>query len=302
MIVRRWILFVIGLVVGQAAFRTDAEDRFPLWPMGAPGANGTEEFDQPSLTVYPAPADRATGCAIVICPGGGYGHLAVGHEGEEVGRWLNSLGVTGFVLRYRLAPKYHHPAPLQDVQRSLRTVRSRAAEWTLNPARIGVLGFSAGGHLASTAATHFDAGDSSATDPVDQVSCRPDFAVLCYPVITFTDESVMHRGSRNNLIGETPSPELMTLLSNEQQVTKSTPPTFLWHTTEDRAVPPENSVLFYLACVKAGVPAELHIYEKGSHGIGLAQKSPGADQWPAQCEKWLHGRGLLDSARSELRP
>lgn len=270
-----------------------AEEKIILWPQGAPGAKGVEEVDQPSLTAYLPPSDRATGTAIVICPGGGYGHLAVGHEGEEIGKWLNSIGVAGFVLRYRLAPRYQHPAPMLDVQRALRTVRSRAGDWNLNPERIGVLGFSAGGHLASTAATHFDGGDSAATDQVDRVSCRPDFAILCYPVITFTDESTMHRGSRNNLIGAEPSAELIELLSNERQVKATTPPVFLWHTSEDKGVPPANSILFYLACVRAQVPAELHIYEKGPHGIGLASKHPGADQWPVQCEAWLKGRGLL---------
>ena len=217
----------------------------------------------------------------------------MGHEGDEIGKWLNSVGVTGFILRYRLAPHYQHPTPMLDVQRGLRTVRARATEWKIDPAKIGVLGFSAGGHLASTAATHFDDGDSSAADPIEKVSCRPDFAVLCYPVITFTDESVMHRGSRNNLIGNNPTAELIEHLSNEKQVTSKTPPVFLWHTTEDKAVPPGNSTLFYLACVKAGVPVELHLYEKGPHGIGLAKKYPGADQWPVQCEVWLRGRGIL---------
>ena len=270
-----------------------AQEKIVLWPDGAPGAMGTEEHDQPSLTAYLPPADRATGTAIVICPGGGYGHLAVGHEGEDIGKWLNSIGVAGFVLRYRLAPRYQHPSPMLDVQRGLRTVRSRAAEWKLDPARIGVLGFSAGGHLAATAATHFDAGEATASDPIDRASCRPDFAILCYPVITFTEEAAMHRGSRNNLIGKEPAAELIQLLSNERQVKATTPPVFLWHTSEDKGVPPANSTLFYLACVHAGVPAELHIYEKGPHGIGLAKKHPGADQWPVQCETWLRSRGLL---------
>ena len=270
-----------------------SQEKIILWPNGAPGAKGTEEKDQPSLTAYLPSAEKATGTAIIICPGGGYGHLAVGHEGEEIGQWLNSFGVAGFVLRYRLAPNYQHPSPMLDVQRGLRTVRARAAQWKIDPAKIGVLGFSAGGHLASTATTHFDDGDASAVDPIDQVSCRPDFAILCYPVISFTDETVMHWGSRNNLIGKEPSQELIESLSNEKQVTSKTPPVFLWHTSEDKGVPPGNSTLFYQACIKAGVPAELHIYEKGPHGIGLAKKFPGADQWPVQCEAWLRGRSLL---------
>ena len=282
-----------GFMVIAICSNAYCQEKTLLWPNGAPGAKGTEEKDQPSLTAYFPPASTSTGTAVVICPGGGYGHLAVDHEGEEIARWLNSMGVTGFVLRYRLAPRYQHPAPLDDVQRSLRTVRSRTTDWKIDPAKIGVLGFSAGGHLASTAATHFDEGNPTAGDSIDRVSCRPDFAILCYPVISFTDESVMHRGSRENLIGKNPTPELIELLSNEKQVTAKTPPVFLWHTSEDKGVPPGNSTLFYLACVKAGVPAELHIYEKGPHGIGLAKKFPGADQWSFQCENWLKGHGLL---------
>ncbi len=284
---------IFGLFVLMNSQTLVANEKIILWPEGAPGAVGTEEDDQPSITAYPAPADIATGASIVVCPGGGYGFLAVGHEGEEIGQWLNSIGVTGFVLRYRISPKYHHPSPLIDVQRGMRTVRARAAEWQLDPAKIGVLGFSAGGHLASTAATHFDDGDASSNDPIDRVSSRPDFAILCYPVITFTDEPVMHRGSRNNLIGNEPTRELIEFLSNEKQVTSKTPPTFLWHTTEDTGVPPQNSALFYMACVKAGVPAELHVYEKGPHGIGLAKNIPGPDVWPVQCETWMRGRGIL---------
>jgi acetyl esterase/lipase len=270
-----------------------AQEKILLWPNGAPGAKGNEDKDQPSLTVYlPAP-EKASGTAVVICPGGGYGHLAVGHEGEEIGKWLNSIGIAGFVLRYRLAPTYQHPCPMWDVQRGLRTVRARAAEWKIDPSKVGVLGFSAGGHLASTAATHFDDGDAASSDPIDRVSCRPDFAVLCYPVISFTDESVTHRGSRENLLGKNPANELVELLSNEKQVTAKTPPVFLWHTSEDKGVPPGNSVLFYLACIKSGVPSELHIYEKGPHGIGLAKSHPSASFWPQECEAWLKGRGLL---------
>lgn len=283
-------LAATSLFCGQLAL---AQERIVLWPNGAPGAMGTEEKDQPSITAYLPAADKATGTAIVICPGGGYGHLAVGHEGEDIGRWLNSIGVAGFVLRYRLAPKYQHPSPMLDVQRAIRTVRARATEWKIDPAKIGVLGFSAGGHLASTAVTHFDDGDSAQADPIDQASCRPDFGILCYPVISFTDDAVMHRGSRDNLLGKDPSPELIQSLSNDKQITAKTPPIFLWHTSEDRGVVPANSILFYLGCIKAGVPAELHIYEKGPHGIGLAKKFPGADQWSLQCEQWMKGRGLL---------
>jgi acetyl esterase/lipase len=288
-----WFPAVIAVCLMASSTCLLALEKIELWPGGAPGAAGTDDADKPAITVYPAPADNATTCGIVVCPGGGYQHLAMGHEGDDIGKWLNSIGVTAFVLQYRLAPKYKHPSPMLDVQRALRTVRAKSADWKIDPAKIGVLGFSAGGHLASTAATHFDEGNPAASDAIEKASCRPDFAVLCYPVITFTDESAMHRGSRNNLIGTNPSAEMIELLSNERQVTSKTPPTFLWHTTEDKGVPPQNSALFYMACVKAGVPAELHIYEKGPHGIGLAKKVPGADLWPVQCETWLKVRGLL---------
>lgn len=288
-----WMAIVLSLLIDLMSQTAFAEEKILLWPQGAPGAKGTEETDQPSLTIYPAPADISNGTAVVICPGGGYSHLAVGHEGDEIARWLNTLGISGFVLRYRLAP-YQHPSPLLDVQRALRTVRSRTVEWKVNPARIGVLGFSAGGHLASTAATHFDDGNSSSVDPIDKAGCRPDFAVLCYAVISFADESIAHKGSRKNLLGSDPTKEMIDFLSNDKQVTSKTPPTFLWHTGEDRGVPPQNSIAFYLACLKAGVPAELHIYAKGPHGIGLAKKYPAAGQWSVQCEMWLKELGLLD--------
>jgi acetyl esterase/lipase len=263
-----------------------------LWPKGAPGAVGTEAADKPTLTAYLPPADKATGTAVVVCPGGGYGFLAVGHEGKEPAEFLNSLGVAAFVLKYRIAPRYHHPAPMQDVQRALRTVRSRAKEYHLDPHKIGVWGFSAGGHLASTAATHFDDGKPDAADPVERVGCRPDFAILCYPVITLKPP-YYHRGSRDNLLGKSPDPQLLDGLCNETQVTARTPPTFLFHTNADTGVPPENSVLFYMALRKAKVPAELHIYEKGAHGVGLAPRDPVLSSWPKRLADWLKVRGLL---------
>ena len=205
-----------------------------LWPDGAPGAVGTEAVDKPKITVYRAPADRATGAAVVVCPGGGYHVVAADHEGKQIAEWLNSLGVSAFVLQYRLGERYRHPAPLQDAQRAIRTVRSRAREWGVDPKRIGILGFSAGGHLASTAATHFDDGRPDAADPVERESSRPDFAVLCYPVISLVDP-MAHAGSRRYLLGDPPDPALVELLSNERQVTARTPPTFLWHTADDSA-------------------------------------------------------------------
>lgn len=263
-----------------------------LWPGGAPGAVGTEEADRPSLTVHLPPAQRAAATGIVVCPGGGYAKLAMEHEGRQVAEWLNSLGVAAFVLKYRLGPRYRHPAPLQDAQRALRIVRSRAAEFGVAPDRIGVWGFSAGGHLAATLATHFDDGDPAAADPVERAGCRPDFLILAYPVISFTTE-YRHEGSRRNLLGEDPDPALLESLSLEKQVRPGTPPAFLFHTDEDKSVPPENSVLFYLALRKAGVPAELHVYERGRHGVGLAPGHPVLSSWPARLADWLRMRGLL---------
>jgi acetyl esterase/lipase len=263
-----------------------------LWPNGAPGAQGTEEKDKPAVTLYLPPPDKANGTAVVVCPGGGYGALASDHEGEQPAAWLNRHGVAAFVLRYRHAPEYRHPAPMQDVQRAIRLVRARAKDWHVDPEKVGVWGFSAGGHLASTAATHFDAGKPDATDPVEHASCRPDFAILCYPVITLLPPYA-HKGSRDNLLGESPDAKLVLSLCNEQQVTWQTPPTFLFATDEDKPVPPANSVLFYLALKKAGVPAELHIYQQGKHGVGLAQKDPVLSTWTARLEDWMKTRGLL---------
>ena len=253
-----------------------------LWSEGAPGAVGSEAVDRPSLTVYPAPADRATGAALVVCPGGGYRNLAK-HEGEPVAEWLNTLGVTAFVLQYRLAPRYHHPAPLQDASRAVRTVRARASEWHVDPQRVGIIGFSAGGHLAAMLGTHFDDGDARAGDPVERVSSRPDLMVLIYPAISFTADFVP-KGAGKMLLGDEPKPEDLELISAEKHVTSRTPPAFLVHTSEDRC---ENSLVFGLALKKAGVPFELHLYEKGKHGYGLAQKDPVLKTWTEHCATWL---------------
>jgi acetyl esterase/lipase len=288
---------MMNLSVFLLAFSLQAEDKAKvefLWPDGAPGAVGTEQRDKPNLTIYLPSSDRANGTAVVVCPGGGYGALATGHEGEEPARWLNKHGIAAFVLRYRLGPRYRHPVPMQDAQRAVRIVRSRAKEWNLNPERIGIWGFSAGGHLASTVATHFDAGKPDSSDPIERVSCRPDFAILCYPVITMRPP-VTHSGSRRNLLGEKPDDKLVESLCNERQVTSKTPPTFLFHTSEDTGVLPENSILFYQALMKAKVPAELHIYEKGPHGIGLAAGRGAVSAWPDQLAGWLKTHGLLAS-------
>jgi acetyl esterase/lipase len=263
-----------------------------LWPDGAPGAQGDLDEDKPTLSIYLPPVERATGTAVVVCPGGGYRNLAIDHEGQQIARWLNSFGVAAFVLKYRLGPRYHHPAPLQDAQRALRYVRINAAEFRIDSGRIGIWGFSAGGHLASTAGTHFERGNPAATDAYERTSSRPDFLILGYPVISLTTEYT-HEGSRRFLLGETPDPALAENLSNDKQVTAETPPTFLFHTNEDKAVPAENSVLFYLALRRAGVPAELHIYERGSHGVGLAPTDRVLSSWPARLADWMYSRGLL---------
>ncbi len=264
-----------------------------LWPNGAPGAVGAEDLDKPSITFYQPSKPQATGTIVVICPGGGYGALAMDHEGHQVARWFTSRGVAAAIVKYRLGPRYRHPAPLQDVLRAIRVVRSRATELQIKPDRVGVMGFSAGGHLASSAATLFDLADAKVADGLEQTSSRPDFAILGYPVIVFGAD-VTHKGSQTNLLGEKAPVDLVTRLSTDRQVTAQTPPTFLFHTSEDTAVPPQNSVAFYLALKNAGVPAELHIYEKGAHGVGLAPGDRELSTWPDRLLGWMRGRGLLN--------
>jgi acetyl esterase/lipase len=253
---------------------------------------GDEPADKPNLTVYLPDPSRAAGVAVIVCPGGGYRGLAVEKEGTLIAQWWNSLGVAAFVLQYRIAPRYHHPAPLDDAQRAIRIVRAGASRYGVSPDKIGIMGFSAGGHLASTAATHFDNGKDGA-DPIDRANSRPDFAVLMYPVITFTEEAYVHKGSREALLGPNPDPKLAESLSSERQVTAKTPPVFLFHTTADAVVPAENSVLFYLAARKSGVPAEMHIYEPGPHGVGLATTNFALSNWPERLADWMRIRGLL---------
>lgn len=262
-----------------------------LWMGDAPGALGTNDADIPTLTSYSPFPDKRNGAAVIVCPGGGYGMLA-DHEGRPVAEWLTTLGVTGFVLKYRLAPRYHHPSMMLDAARAIRTVRAHAREWGLDPRRIGILGFSAGGHLASTASTHFDDGDPKADDPVERVSSRPDLSILIYPVITMAGP-FMHEGSRHNLIGYRPPKTLTDLLSNEKQVTHQTPPAFLVHTTEDKVVPLENSLLYAMACHQEDVPVELHLYDHGPHGFGMGGDDPALSGWPALCAQWLDHRGFL---------
>jgi acetyl esterase/lipase len=285
---RKILMFtLLGVLLrAQSAPKTEL-----LWPNGAPGALGNEEADRPSLTIQ-LPQSNGAHSGVVVCPGGGYGMLAVDHEGRQIAQWLNARGVAAFVLRYRLGPKYHHPVELGDAQRALRFVRVHAADYGIAGDKIGIWGFSAGGHLASTAGTHFDGGNADATDPIDRVSSRPDFMILAYPVISFTTPYT-HRGSLRNLLGDNPDPKLVASLSNETQVTPETPPAFLFHTSTDAGVPAENSVLFYLALRKAGVPAEMHIYERGEHGVGLAPSDPILSSWPRRLEEWMRLHGWM---------
>jgi acetyl esterase/lipase len=262
-------------------------ESFPLWEQNVPGALGNDEKDIPTLTVFKPAEGTANGAAMVICPGGGYGGLAQ-HEGKDYAEWLAKHGITGIVLKYRLGSAgYRHPVMLGDAARAVRLVRSQSEKWGIDPKRVGIMGSSAGGHLASTLLTHFDEGKAGASDPVEQQSSRPDLGILCYPVITLGEFT--HAGSKKNLLGENPSEDLVKLLSNELQVTTNTPPTFLWHTYEDTGVVPQNSMLFAMALQKHKVPYELHVYEKGKHGIGLANGHP----WTHQCLRWLKLRGFV---------
>jgi len=293
----------------------------PLWAGAAPGSKGVKDNEKvtdrgrgkghrdrsianvhkPTITIYLPPKNKATGTAVVICPGGGYGCCVVDKEGHDIARWLKSIGVAGIVLKYRLPrPQGHvygHKVPLMDAQRAIRTVRHRAAKWNIKPDRIGIMGFSAGGHLASTAGTHFD-GDRKSTnakDPIDRQSCRPDFMILIYPVVSLSD-AVGHSGSRRNLLGDKPDPKLVKYYSNELQVTAKTPPTFLISTSDD-FVKPENSVNFYLALRKAKVPAEIHVYDRGGHGYGLRKTGDPVAGWPQRCQDWMKARGFLKASK-----
>jgi acetyl esterase/lipase len=287
------VIIRLALLIGvtyAALAATDQPRTVLLWPQGAPGAVGAEELDRPKLTIYLP--EHPVGAGVVVAPGGGYGMLAMDHEGLQIAKWLNGYGVAAFVLQYRLGPRYHHPAELMDAQRAIRTVRAQASAFGIAPNRIGMWGFSAGGHLTATAGTHFDAGNATSPDPIERASSRPDFLILAYPVITFTQPET-HRGSMQNLLGDNPDPKLVQNLSNELQVTAQTPPTFLFSTSADTAVPPENSILFYEALHKAGVPAEMHIFQNGPHGVGLATFDPVLSMWSPLLANWLRVQGVL---------
>ncbi|MBD3268329.1 alpha/beta hydrolase fold domain-containing protein [bacterium] len=263
-----------------------------LWPEGAPGAKGQEEKDQPTLTYYLPDPDEANGAAVIICPGGGYSHLAMDHEGHQVGKWLNQLGVAGIILKYRLPRNgYPHPAPLHDAMHAMRTIRAKAAELGIDADQIGIMGFSAGGHLASTLGTHFDYGEPNAQNPIDTISSRPNFMILIYPVVSMGKYT--HKGSRRNLLGPNPSDALIDLLSNENQVTPTTPQTFLLHAYDDGAVPVENSVNLFSQLRLNGIPTEMHIFQRGGHGFGMRKKDPVISQWPKLVEDWMRVRQII---------
>jgi acetyl esterase/lipase len=278
----------------------------PLWPEGVPGAKdiGPEKVEEggrisnvsePTLTVYGPAVDRPNGTAVIIAPGGGYVRLSFEREGVQYANWLSTLGVTSFVLKYRMQ-EFGHPAPLQDVLRAVRLVRSRAAEFKINPGRIGVMGSSAGGHLAASAGTLFDHPAGRTGAALDTVSARPDFLILMYPVITMDDPAV-HAGSRRALLGANPSAEMLRLGSMEKQVTASTPPTLIIHTQEDKTVPVENAILFYQALTRAQVPAEMYLFEHGSHGMGFNPNFGTASDWSSRAAEWLRNRGLLTAVK-----
>ena len=294
------VVMMAGIGFGQQATvpaAVVAGKTILLWPAGAPGAMGDEDVDKPTLTVYLPAGENATRTGVVVAPGGGYTHLATEKEGTAIAAWLNARGVAAFVLKYRLGPKYHHPIEIGDAQRAIRIVRANAAEYGIAGDHIGMWGFSAGGHLAATAGTRFDAGNSAASDVVERQGSRPDFLILAYPVITLM-EPLAHAGSRKYLLGDDPDPALVQSLSAETQVTKDTPPTFLFATTDDQTVPVMNSVMFYTALVKAGVPVEMHLFQHGAHGAGLAMANAQLRVWPDLLAKWMRERGLMGPAVS----
>jgi len=291
-------MFAIALLASLATMQPPAAppilqepQTILLWPAGAPGALGDADADKPGITVYMPPNTTGPMTAVIIAPGGSYARLSMNNEGRAPANYLNALGIAAFVLRYRLGPQYHHPIELGDAQRAIRTVRARASEWHIAADRIGMMGFSAGGHLAAAASTHFDAGRPDATDPIDRVSSRPDFAVLAYPVISFV-EPWTHQGSKTNLLGEHPDPALARSLSNETQVTAATPPAFIYHTNADTVVPVENAVAYFMALRQAGVPAEMHLFRNGPHGTGLAQQDAALAEWPRLLAQWLRAGGF----------
>ena len=293
-------LLMTTLATGQTPLFADepnglaTPDFQQLWPEGAPDAKGDTPADQPAVWIY-RPTARPNGTAVVICPGGGYAIHATDHEGVQPARFFNRMGVTAVVLRYRLSP-YRHPVPLGDAQRAIRYLRHHAEDLEIDPHRIGIMGFSAGGHLTSTAVTHFDSGRKDSADPIEQHSSRPDFGILGYPVVSFVADYA-HQGSGRNLLGNAATEEQLQELSNDQHVSTDTPPVFLFHTSEDGGVPPQNSLAFFTACHQAGVAAELHVYQQGPHGVGMGFGHPALQNWMHHAGTWLRQNSLLTSKK-----
>ncbi len=299
----RFLSLVIAMVL---PILTPTHGQFltlPLWPGGIPNQEVIEpekaessdmlrvsNVHEPEIAVFLPAKSHATGQAVVVCPGGGYAMLAYDWEGTDVAKWLNSKGIVAIVLKYRLpnSKKVSHEAPLADAQRAIRMTREHASEWDIDPSKVGIMGYSAGGHLASTAGTHFDLGDYDAKNPVDGFSCRPDFMILVYPVISFTDEAICHIGSKRNLIGENPSKELETYYSNELQITEDTPPTILIHAADDISVSVENSIVFYKELQAKGISSEMHLYPYGGHGFSFAIGKGHLSTWPDRVIEWLN--------------
>ncbi len=299
MLLTCWLVVVSVAMWSYDGFAADPSEYaiVDLWP--GTGEHAPESGDRPQLLIGDKLAKEAT-AAIVILPGGGYGGLAMDHEGYQIADWMQSLGIRAAICTYRHRGKgndgkgYGHPVPMQDAQRAIQYLRANADRLSIDPDRIGMIGFSAGGHLASTVSTHFAAGEPTSDDPVNRMSSRPDFSILCYPVIAF-NESYTHKGSQKNLLGDNASEELIESLSNAKQVSDQTPPTFLFHTAEDTAVPPQNSLVYAMACATHSVPVELHLFPQGRHGIGLGKSIPGASQWPNLCAEWLTRLGMRDA-------
>jgi acetyl esterase/lipase len=279
------------------------QKEIPLWPAGPPNSNEIIEnetisegyrianISEATLTIFLPEKSANTKTAVIICPGGGYRIECFDKEGIKIAQWLNTLGIAGIILKYRI-PNKHHQIPLMDAQRAIRTVRFRTKEWNINTVKIGIMGFSAGGHLASTAATHFDNGDKNAEDPIERISSRPDFLILVYPVVTMKEEFT-HRGSRRSLLGDNPKYELVRNYSNELQVTSDTPPTFFVLSDDDKSVVAENSIKFYLALRKHNIPSEIHIFKRGGHGFGFGQEGMPVSNWRKLCELWLEEQELI---------
>lgn len=307
---KNYSFLIISILLGLTSINLNSQvTTIKLWPEGIPGSLRNDTYSEvstvengvitrwikvtdPTLTVCLPPKAKATGVAVLICPGGGYGALAFNHEGNDIAKWLNENGIAGIILKYRLPSdlimKDKSIGPLQDAQEAMRTIRRNAKAWNIDPSKIGVIGFSAGGHLASTLSTHFD---EKVYEVKDDISARPDFSILMYPVITM-DAPFTHMGSRRNLIGENPAEEAIWHFSNELQINEKTPPAFLVHSADDKVVPVKNSMAYYEGLVKYNIPSELHIFQKGGHGYGLAVNRETQSAWPQLCLRWIKASGF----------